>query len=56
MAALDAKDRLGEIVAPTLVTHDVDDAVMPIAAGRWLAEQIPGARFVEVPGVRPLRG
>ena len=35
---------------PTLVTHDVDDAVVRVAAGRWLAEQIPGAIFTETPG------
>ncbi|RPI08237.1 MAG: alpha/beta fold hydrolase [Actinobacteria bacterium] len=50
IAMLDASDRLGEIAVPTLVTHDVGDAVVPVAAGRWLAEQIPGATYVETPG------
>ncbi len=50
LALLDAGDRLGEIAVPTLVTHDVGDAVIPVAAGRWLAEHIPGAMFTETPG------
>jgi class 3 adenylate cyclase len=49
-APLDARDRIGEIAVPTLVTHDEDDAVVPVAAGRWLAEQIPGAIYIETPG------
>ncbi len=50
LAPLDARDRLNEIAVPTLVTHDVGDAVIPVAAGRWLAEQIPGAIYAETPG------
>jgi pimeloyl-ACP methyl ester carboxylesterase len=49
-ASLDAADELGRISAPTLVIHATDDAVVPVAAGRYLADRIPGARFVEVPG------
>ncbi len=47
---LDAADRLAEIAVPTLITHDVDDRAMPFAAGEWLAAQIPGAIFKEIPG------
>ncbi len=50
LAWLDASPRVGEIAAPTLVTHDVDDGVIPFAAGRWVADHIPGAIFVELPG------
>ncbi len=39
-----------EIAVPTLITHDLDDRVIPFAAGEWLATQIPGAIFKEVPG------
>jgi len=49
-AGLDAGDRLAEIAVPTLITHDIDDRVMPFAAGEWLATQIPGAIFKEMPG------
>jgi pimeloyl-ACP methyl ester carboxylesterase len=36
---------------PTLVMHGEDDTVIPVAAGRKLAEAIPGARLITYPGV-----
>jgi class 3 adenylate cyclase len=47
---LDVRHVLPVISAPTLILHRADDEVVPIALGRYLAEQIPGARFVEIPG------
>ena len=47
---LDAADRLAEIAVPTLITHAIDDRLVPFAAGEWLATQIPGAIFKEMPG------
>ena len=47
---LDATSHLADIKAPTLVMNAAGDPVIPAAAGRYLAERIPGARFVEVPG------
>ena len=38
------------INTPTLVLHRVDNAFLPIGHGRYLAENIAGARFVELPG------
>ena len=38
------------INAPTLVLHRTGDRLTPIAGGRYIAEAIPGARFVELPG------
>ena len=38
------------IQAPTLVLHRADDRAVNVRAGRWLAEQIPGSRFVELEG------
>jgi pimeloyl-ACP methyl ester carboxylesterase/DNA-binding CsgD family transcriptional regulator len=34
------------VIAPTLVTHPRDDALVPFAEGRIVATLIPGARFV----------
>jgi pimeloyl-ACP methyl ester carboxylesterase len=48
--AIDVRAILGSIQAPTLVLHRRDDAMVPIDAGRYVARQIPGARFVELPG------
>jgi class 3 adenylate cyclase len=36
---------------PTLILHRTGDALVPVAAGRYLAEHIPGARYVEIPGI-----
>ena len=38
------------IYVPTLVLHTPEDPVVPYEQGRWLAEQIEGARFVELAG------
>lgn len=45
----DVRDILPSIRVPTLVLHRTDES-MPIQLGRELAERIPGARFVEMPG------
>jgi class 3 adenylate cyclase/alpha-beta hydrolase superfamily lysophospholipase len=48
--SLDARDALPLIQVPTLVIHAKDNVVVPIEEGRYLAEHISGARFVELPG------
>jgi pimeloyl-ACP methyl ester carboxylesterase len=47
---IDVCDLLDRIEAPTLVAHRTGDRVVEIGAGRFLADRIPGARFVELPG------
>ena len=47
---IDVRQVLPAIHTPTLVLHRTGDRVVDIGAGRFLAEQIPGARFVELPG------
>src|SRR5215216_3478728 len=47
---VDVRHLLPQVQAPTLVIHSADDALYPIEHGRYLAEHIPNARFVEVPG------
>ena len=48
--AFDVADRLGEISAPTLVQHGAADRIIPVAAGRYIAEHVPGAEYQELPG------
>jgi pimeloyl-ACP methyl ester carboxylesterase len=48
--AWDVSDRLGEITAPTLVQHGSADRVVPVEAGRFLAEHVPGAEYQELEG------
>ena len=47
---LDARGALPLIQAPTLVLHTKGNLVYSIAEGRYLADHIDGARFVELPG------
>ena len=46
----DIRDVLPSIHVPTLVLHRSGDRVAEIGHGRYLAEHISGARFVELPG------
>ncbi|HLY85965.1 MAG TPA: adenylate/guanylate cyclase domain-containing protein [Gaiellaceae bacterium] len=48
-AEIDVRPILSTIRVPTLVLHRAEDPI-PIEGARWTAEQIPGARFVELPG------
>jgi pimeloyl-ACP methyl ester carboxylesterase/DNA-binding winged helix-turn-helix (wHTH) protein len=47
---LDVRHILPTIAIPTLVMHRTEDALVPVAAGRYLAEHIVGARYAEIPG------
>jgi class 3 adenylate cyclase/pimeloyl-ACP methyl ester carboxylesterase len=47
---VDVRDVLPTIQCPTVVMHRVDDRDARIEEGRYIAAQIPGARFVEFPG------
>jgi pimeloyl-ACP methyl ester carboxylesterase/class 3 adenylate cyclase len=47
---IDVRQILRTISVPTLVLHPVDDEVSFLDEGRYLAERIPGAEMVELPG------
>jgi len=47
---IDVRDVLPVISCPTLVLHRRGDRATSVYGGRWLAEQIRTARFVELPG------
>jgi class 3 adenylate cyclase len=47
---LDVRHVLPAIQAPTLILHRVGDRTVPVEAGRYLAQHIRGARYVELPG------
>jgi pimeloyl-ACP methyl ester carboxylesterase len=51
---VDVRGILPAIQVPTLVVHRAQDAWIRIAHGRYLAEHIPGARLVELPGASDL--
>jgi class 3 adenylate cyclase len=46
----DVRHVLPTIAAPTLVLHRVGDRLISVECGRYLADHINGARYVELPG------
>jgi class 3 adenylate cyclase/pimeloyl-ACP methyl ester carboxylesterase len=48
--SIDVRHVLPAIQVPTLVLHHAEDPWVPVEAGRFLAQQIPGATYVELPG------
>ena len=48
---IDVRAILPSIAVPSLVLHRVDDRIVPVRQGRFLAEQIPDARFVALEGI-----
>ena len=51
---IDVREVLPAIRVPTLVISHTDARGFPAAHGRYLAEHIPGARYVELPGIDSL--
>ena len=51
---IDVRAVLPSIQAPTLVLHRPDDKLLDVRHSRYLAEHIPGARYVELPGAETL--
>jgi class 3 adenylate cyclase len=47
---IDVTPVLPTVHVPTLVLHRRDDVNVPVAAGRHMAQQIPGATYVELAG------
>jgi class 3 adenylate cyclase len=46
----DVRAILSSVAVPTLVLHRKGDRVVNVRSGRYIAERIPGAKFVELPG------
>jgi pimeloyl-ACP methyl ester carboxylesterase/DNA-binding winged helix-turn-helix (wHTH) protein len=49
-AEIDVRNVLASIRVPSLVIHRTDDQCLKVEEGRFVAERIPGAKFVEFPG------
>ena len=47
---IDISELVPTIRVPTLVIHRTDDVTINVNGGRFLAEHIPGARYLELPG------
>jgi class 3 adenylate cyclase len=51
-AEIDVRHVLPAIRVPTLLMHGSEDFIFPIDGARYMAERIPGARLLELPGER----
>lgn len=49
-AEVDIRPILGTIRIPTLILHRSGDRILSVGGARYLAERIPGAKYVEMPG------
>jgi class 3 adenylate cyclase/pimeloyl-ACP methyl ester carboxylesterase len=49
-AKIDARHVLPTITAPTLILHRTGDQNIPVEVARYMSQQIPGAKLVELPG------
>jgi len=49
-AEIDVRQVLPTIRVPTLVIHRTEDQCLKVEEGRYVAERIPGAKYVEMPG------
>src|SRR5260370_39388126 len=50
ISQIDIGDILSSVHVPTLVIHCTGDTLISVEHGRFLAEHIPGARLLELPG------
>jgi len=50
IADMDVRPVLPTVRVPTLVLHHTDDVMIPPEWGKDVADRIPGARYVELPG------
>ncbi|MGH2608996.1 MAG: alpha/beta fold hydrolase [Tepidiformaceae bacterium] len=48
---IDVRHVLPAVRVPTLVLHSSGDRAVDVRFGRYLAEHIDGARYVELPGI-----
>lgn len=54
LAEADVRARLPQITAPTVIVHRKEARLVPVAHGRYLADHVAGARYVELPGADTL--
>jgi class 3 adenylate cyclase len=50
LSEVDVRAVLPTVRVPTVVVHHTDDVFIPPAKGRYIAEHIPDAKYVELPG------
>jgi class 3 adenylate cyclase/pimeloyl-ACP methyl ester carboxylesterase len=51
LGMVDVREEAKALRVPALIMHRTDDPAIPVGQGRWLAENVPNARWVELDGV-----
>lgn len=51
LAEVDAERNAAQVATPTLLVHDIDDRVIPLAHGEALAQRLPAARLLRTRGL-----
>jgi class 3 adenylate cyclase/pimeloyl-ACP methyl ester carboxylesterase len=51
LCELDCREVLPAVRVPTLIVHRTGERVAKVEAARYMAERIPGAKLVELPGI-----
>jgi class 3 adenylate cyclase/alpha-beta hydrolase superfamily lysophospholipase len=51
LSDFDVRADLGELRVPTLILHRMGDRLIDVRHSRYMAERIPGARYVELDGI-----
>jgi len=51
LAETDLRSFVPEIKIPTYVAHGTLDAIVPVACGEWLADNLPNAKFARLDGI-----
>ena len=50
MLDIDVRPLLPAIRVPVVILHRADEVAVDVSHSRYMAEHIPGARYVELPG------
>jgi class 3 adenylate cyclase len=50
LTEVDVRPLLPTVRVPTLVLHHTDDSILVPAMGKYVADHIPGAKYVQLPG------
>jgi pimeloyl-ACP methyl ester carboxylesterase len=50
LGPVDIRETLASVRVPTLIMHRTEDQAADVNASRYMAERIPDARFIELPG------
>lgn len=48
--AIDLRPQLGRLTLPTLIIHGDADTIAPLSTAHWLAQNLPNASLVTIPG------